>query len=92
MAIFSLISQSLRTGEPMHQVIPTTLLDRLFYHDSHDHGHANVRIQPREADDRTLPVDVDAIKSLSYTYYASSAVAVYQLLRVHTFSLDCSAL
>jgi hypothetical protein len=92
MAVFSLISQSLRTGEPMHQVIPTNLLDRLFYHDSHDHGHANVRIQPREADDRTLPVDVDAIKSLSYTYYVSSIVAVYQLLRVHTFSLDCSAL
>ncbi|KAJ7763951.1 hypothetical protein DFH07DRAFT_1016934 [Mycena maculata] len=39
MAIFSLISQSLRTGEPMHQVLPTSLLDRLFYQQSVDELH-----------------------------------------------------
>ncbi|KAJ7054138.1 hypothetical protein C8F01DRAFT_1164075 [Mycena amicta] len=32
MALFSLISQSLRTKEPMQQVLPTSLLDRLYIH------------------------------------------------------------
>ncbi|KAJ6506182.1 hypothetical protein C8R47DRAFT_1037328 [Mycena vitilis] len=70
-SVFSLISQSLRTGEPMHQVIPTNLLDRLFYHETH--GRAPGTTLP--------PVDVGAIKSLSYMYYATSIVAVYQMLR-----------
>ncbi|KAJ7619830.1 hypothetical protein DFH06DRAFT_1360909 [Mycena polygramma] len=72
MSVFSLISQSLRTGEPMHQVIPTNLLDRLFYHETHG----------RAPGANTLPpVDVEGIKSLNSMYYATSIVAVYQLLR-----------
>ncbi|KAJ7775586.1 hypothetical protein B0H16DRAFT_1713170 [Mycena metata] len=78
MAVFSLISQSLRTGEPMHQVIPMNLLDRLFYHDAH--GHARTPLVPPEGSNGQ-PVDVEGIKSVSYMYYASSIVAVYQLLR-----------
>ncbi|KAJ7032645.1 hypothetical protein C8F04DRAFT_650188, partial [Mycena alexandri] len=77
MAVFSLISQSLRTGEPMHQVIPMNLLDRLFYHDAH--GHARTPLVPPEGFNGQ-PVDVEGIKSVSYMYYASSIVAVYQLL------------
>ncbi|KAF7369614.1 hypothetical protein MVEN_00292200 [Mycena venus] len=58
MAVFSLISQSLRTGEPMHQVIPTNLLDRLFYHE----GHGRTRtLEALEPSSRT--VDIGAIKS-----------------------------
>ncbi|KAJ6538107.1 hypothetical protein B0H19DRAFT_1079182 [Mycena capillaripes] len=80
MAVFSLISQSLRTGEPMHQVIPTNLLDRLFYHDSH--ASARVPTESLEVGEKALaPLDVESIKSPNYMYYASSIVAVYQLLR-----------
>ncbi|KAJ6556814.1 hypothetical protein DFH09DRAFT_987191 [Mycena vulgaris] len=76
MAVFSLISQSLRTGEPMHQVLPTSLVDRLFYH----HGRMRTPAVPL-ADGTASTMDVEGIKSLSYMYYASSIVAVYQLLR-----------
>ncbi|KAJ7186248.1 hypothetical protein B0H12DRAFT_1173827 [Mycena haematopus] len=72
MAVFSLISQSLRTGEPMHEVIPTNLLDRLFYHDSQNLD----ALEPWNT-----AVDIEMIKSPSYMHYASSIVAVYQLLR-----------
>ncbi|KAJ6610792.1 hypothetical protein B0H10DRAFT_2059028 [Mycena sp. CBHHK59/15] len=73
MAVFSLISQSLRTGEPMHQVVPHRLLDRVFYH----HGRA---IPVVAAEENGKTVDVERIKSLNYMYYASGIVAVYQLL------------
>lgn len=75
MAVFSLVSQSLRTGEPMHQVLPASLLDRLFYHDVRTHLPAGPLENGRA-------VDVEAIKSVNYMYYASSIVAVYQILRV----------
>jgi hypothetical protein len=32
MSVFALVSQALRTGEPMHQVLPTSLRARLAYH------------------------------------------------------------
>ncbi|KAF7313882.1 hypothetical protein HMN09_00546000 [Mycena chlorophos] len=77
MALFSLISQALRTKEPMHQVLPSSLLDRLFYHHNHSsnvgHGAAN---QPA-----ALASNVERAKSLSYIHYASSIVSVYQLVR-----------
>ncbi|KAL5483606.1 hypothetical protein ACEPAI_8838 [Sanghuangporus weigelae] len=35
MSVFTVISQALRTGEPLHQIMPSSLLDRLLYHHSH---------------------------------------------------------
>ncbi|KAJ7160023.1 hypothetical protein C8R43DRAFT_1064102 [Mycena crocata] len=80
MAVFALISQSLRTGEPMHQVVPSSLLDRLFYHDAAHQPRSPV-VAVDATGRRGKVVDVAGIKSLSYMYYASSVVAVYQLLR-----------
>ncbi|KAK7002342.1 hypothetical protein R3P38DRAFT_2729656 [Favolaschia claudopus] len=79
MAVFSLISHSLRTGEPMHQVTPTNLLDRLLYHDSH--GHVRPLNSPTNQPGSTAQDMIEAMKSSSYMYYASSIVGVYQLLR-----------
>ena len=31
MSTFALVAQSLRTSEPMHQILPTSLLDRLLF-------------------------------------------------------------
>jgi hypothetical protein len=74
MSVFSLISQSLRTGEPLHHVLPHSLLDRLFYH----HGHSRAR--PATAADKQKYLE--GIQAPSYIYYASGMVAVYQLLAV----------
>ncbi|TDL18689.1 hypothetical protein BD410DRAFT_900749 [Rickenella mellea] len=35
MSLFALVSQALRTGEALHQVLPTALLDSLIYHQQH---------------------------------------------------------
>ncbi|KAJ7269166.1 hypothetical protein C8J57DRAFT_1609376 [Mycena rebaudengoi] len=70
-AIFTLVSQSLRTGEPMSQVLPHSILERLVYH----YGRTLV-----SAVIIGHGIDVQQIKSLSYTCYASAVVVVYQLL------------
>ncbi|KAJ7478392.1 hypothetical protein FB451DRAFT_1452874 [Mycena latifolia] len=73
MAAFTLIAQALRTGEPLHHVLPQSLLDRLFYH----HGRAGGPAVISGTDGR---IDLEGIKSPSYMYYASAMIAVYQLL------------
>jgi len=72
-SIFSLVSQSLRTGEPMHQVLPSSLVERLFYH--HRGGNNG-----DHASDKERHIDIDQVQSLDYMYYANGLVAVYQLL------------
>ncbi|KAJ6554824.1 hypothetical protein B0H19DRAFT_1263119 [Mycena capillaripes] len=72
MAAFTLVSQSLRTGEPLHHVLPHSLLDRLSCH----HGHARARAATAVDSQR----DLQAIKAPSYMYYASGMISVYQLL------------
>ncbi|KAJ7261026.1 hypothetical protein C8J57DRAFT_1184384 [Mycena rebaudengoi] len=71
MAVFSLISHSLRTGEPMSQALPHSIFERLVHH----HGHTDL---PAITVNNEL--HIDQIKSLSYMYYASAVVAIYQLL------------
>ncbi|KAL5521007.1 hypothetical protein ACEPAG_8929 [Sanghuangporus baumii] len=44
MSVFTVISQALRTGEPLHQIMPSSLLDRLLYH----HAHAVSRLPEYE--------------------------------------------
>ncbi|KAK0186249.1 hypothetical protein F5146DRAFT_1065188 [Armillaria mellea] len=66
MGLFSLVSQSLRTAEPMHQVLPETLLEKLFYHQSNYAGQDSLTLENAT--------------SLDYMYYAAGVVAVYQLL------------
>jgi len=82
MSVFGLVSHSLRTGEPMHQVLPTTLLDRLFYH-----HHHSVVVPSAEGDTKHCP-GADEIQSLNYMYYAQGLVAVFQLLKVR-IALNC---
>jgi hypothetical protein len=72
MSIFSLVSQSLRTGEPMHQVLPSTLLERLFYHHPRNHGSTL---------NQEVMMTITDMQSLDYMYYATGLCAVYQLLQ-----------
>ena len=79
MAMFALVSQALRTGEPMHQVLPQCLLDRLFYHHNLAGGASDV-----------YTFDIKDIRSLDYMYYATGLVAVYQLLQVISYFITLS--
>lgn len=73
MSIFALVSQSLRTGEPIHQILPTSLLDRLLYHSSHQ------KLSERE-EMHHLKV-AEKMASLDFTYFATgkSSLAIEDL-------------
>jgi len=69
LSVFSLVAQSLRTGEPMHEVLPRSLLDRLLYHDVAAYG-------------TTPSTGIDHIRELrspNYLFYATSAISVFQI-------------
>jgi hypothetical protein len=74
LSVFSLVTQSLRTGEPMHSVLPQSLLDRLLYHDAAvysnpptmEHGIDHVR----------------ELRSLNYLFFATAVIAVLQLIEL----------
>lgn len=61
MSMFALTSQSLLTGEPMHQTLPQTLLDRLFY-------HRNATPLVNSNDDMH---EIDEITSINFMFYAA---------------------
>ena len=79
--MFFLISQSLRTGEPLHEAQYQNLADRLHYHGTnavlgitegseHAQGRKNVR---------------QSITSYEYMFYATAVVAVLQMSHVRRY-------
>ena len=79
MTTFSLVAQSLRTAEPMHQVIPTSLLDRLLYHQQHQY-HSRSYESRADAVDQ---IDIaERIKSLDFVFFATGIAAVSQIISV----------
>jgi len=69
LSIFSLVGQSLRTGEPMHAVLPQSLLDRLLYHDA-------------AADVTPVATGINhaqELRSMNYLFYATGVISVLQL-------------
>lgn len=86
MSVFALVSQALRTGEPLHAVLPQNLLDRLIYHHvpvarAHSSARAKETAEggEEEGEGRGL-VHVEALGDLDYMFYASAVIAVIQLL------------
>jgi hypothetical protein len=71
LSVFSLVAQSLRTGEPMHSVLPQSLLDRLLYH----HAAAYPTVE-RGID------HIGELRSLNYLFYATAVIAVLQLIEL----------
>ncbi|KAI0339296.1 hypothetical protein BDW22DRAFT_1409168 [Trametopsis cervina] len=69
MATFSLLSQALRTGEPLPQAFHQNLIDRLQYHGA-DHP---VRDEAHRA-------HLESVGQLDYVYYACAIAAVFQIL------------
>lgn len=74
MSMFGLIAQSLRTAEPMHQVLPQTLVERLFYH-----RHNSFLTPGSQKKDM---VDVEEMESVDYMFYCAGLVGVYHILQV----------
>ena len=66
-----MLSQSLKTGEPLHEVLHQRLVGRLFYHHQH-------RIHLHSLED----VTTEQMASLNYMYYATAVVAAFQLFQV----------
>jgi hypothetical protein len=86
MATFSLISQALRTGEPLPQTFHQNLLDRLQYHGRALYGSIGSDHPMREAAHKT---HLESIAELEYVYYACAVAAVYQVLDVSVLLLYC---
>jgi hypothetical protein len=74
-SVFTSVSQSLLTGEPMHTVLPQTLLDRLLLH--HQVGESSTP----DLDRRSI-IGPDEMQSIDHMFYTSAVVAVYQLMQV----------
>ena len=77
MSTFSHISQSLRTGEPLHRAQYQNLLDRLHYH-----GDVAYSAYAQETQERGRKEAIHAVTSYEYMFYASGIVAVFQVLEV----------
>ena len=58
----------------MHQVLPHTLLERLFYH------RYKTFLSPNS--DKKDIADIEEMQSLDYLLYCTGLVAVYHLLQV----------
>lgn len=86
MTVFSLISQSLRTAEPLHQALPQSLVGRLMYHHYNHNLHKASPVRPSISSRQSKEeLSVETISSLDYMYYATGIVAVFLVLRVGLF-------
>ncbi|KAI0683238.1 hypothetical protein BC835DRAFT_1423494 [Cytidiella melzeri] len=77
MATFSLVSQALRTGEPLPQAFHQNLLDRLQYHGRARYGSGG---QDHPERDSAHKAHLESITQLEYVFYACAIAAVYQIL------------
>ncbi|EPS95103.1 hypothetical protein FOMPIDRAFT_1038634 [Fomitopsis schrenkii] len=77
MSAFLLISQSLRTGEPLHQSQSQDLVERAFYHGSSPATMPGVD-EAAIRDSRLKRLQ--SVTDYEYMFYASSVVAVFRML------------
>ncbi|KAH9925739.1 uncharacterized protein B0H18DRAFT_1007982 [Fomitopsis serialis] len=77
MSAFLLVSQSLRTGEPLHQAQSEDLIERAFYH-----GASPTTMPGLDAEalrDSRLK-RLQSVTTYEYMFYASGVVAVFRML------------
>lgn len=94
MAIFGIVSMSLETGHPVHEVLPSNLLDRSLYHDEQSRVvGARFRqldqIDGEEAAEATPvtdePLTGQKLMSVEYSAFATGVSAAFHLLHVSIF-------
>ncbi|KAF7792650.1 hypothetical protein EIP86_003747 [Pleurotus ostreatoroseus] len=78
MATFSIVSQALKTGEPIPEAFHQNLLDRLHYHGIV--GHHSFLAQGDIAPDAIHRQHAEAVTRYEYMFYATAILAVVQLL------------
>lgn len=78
MSVFSLVSRSLKTGEPLQETLPKSLVDRVFYH------HQLIAQSSRQGDEPASTEDDhwEQFSSLDYMDFAAGVTAVYKILSV----------
>ncbi|KAI0764943.1 hypothetical protein C8Q74DRAFT_1430417 [Fomes fomentarius] len=76
-SMFFLISQSLRTGEPLHQAQYRNLVDRLHYHSGF--AYASDAAADHPAHTKSKAALRQAVGSYDYMFYATAVVAVLQM-------------
>lgn len=91
MAIFGIVSMSLETGHPVHDVLPSNLLDRSLYHDEQSRVIGARfkqfdRIDGEEAAESAPITDerltAQKLMSMEYSSYATGVSAAFHLLHV----------
>lgn len=80
MATFLLVSQALRTGEPVPEAFHQNLLDRLHYHGAV--GRHTFSGSEGGAKDAVHRDAIDAISNYESMFYATAICAVYQVVEV----------
>ena len=81
MATFSIVSQALRTGEPLPEAFHQNLLDRLHYH-----SRAAAFAQPSDGQPyETQKAHLESITQYEYIFYACAIAAVFQIIQVSLF-------
>jgi hypothetical protein len=92
MGVFGIISLSLRTGEAVHEVLPRSLVDRVFYHHSMSGTRSKVvftsqgPLGMRTHDEEALTPD--GLRSEEFAIYATGMAAVFQILLVGENLMD----
>lgn len=85
MATFSLVSQALRTGEPLPQAFHQNLLDRLHYHGAV--GRHTYASNDSSAKDSVHKSHLEQVRNYEFMFYATAICAVFQVVEVN-LSLD----
>lgn len=85
MAVFGIVTMSLDTGEAIHEVLPKSLLDRVFYHHSlAPHNQHSIEIGSEESstigDVHRHALNVDTFGQNEFAVYATGCAGAYQLL------------
>lgn len=80
MATFSLVSQALRTGEPLPQPFHQNLLDRLHYHGAV--GRHTFAGNDDNAKDSVHKSHLEQIANYEFMFYATAICAVFQVVEV----------
>ncbi|KAG9019733.1 hypothetical protein FRB90_011004 [Tulasnella sp. 427] len=97
MAVFGIVSMSLDTGEAIHEVLPKSLLDRVFYHHSlAPHNQQNFEISSEDASTvgevHQHPLNIDTFGQAEFAVYATGCAAAYQILaaldEIHRIAKD----
>jgi len=86
MSVFGIISLSLRTGEAVHEVLPRSLVGRIYYHHSMTSAGGKALYTSQGVHGRRTHYEdaltSDRLRSEEFAVYATGMAAVFQILLV----------